>query len=85
MSAWEEVLARLGRAADALEIPRDQVDALLQEHGAEVQAWTDDKEVSGTSLIAFHRFCREQGISLDWIYLADEVSLLLYTRAALTK
>lgn len=85
MTDWKEMLDRLYRAAAALEIPRGEVDALMEQHGAEVRAWTEGAEVSGPGLPAFSTFCLERGVSLDWVHFGDEASLLRYTRTALTK
>lgn len=82
---WDDVLDRLERAADALEIPRDELEAVLAAHGGEFRAWIEDEDIKGESFTCFTRFCHKKGVSLDWLFFGDEASLLRYARIALTR
>lgn len=71
---WDEVRARAEFAGDALDIARDQVEALI---ALPNEALSEDDEIIS--------FCKRHRLSLDWLILGDTAALLRLARPALAR
>lgn len=71
---WDEVRARAEFAGDALDIPRDEVEALLRLPGTVLNEADDILD-----------FCERNGLSLDWLIRGDTAALLHHARPRLTR